>query len=186
MSRKKASNFSTFVESQNGAPVFVGMDVHKMDYHVAFRGGYGMVESFVTTADPKAFTRKLLDLGFSISMIAYEVDLTGFGLAQSLLEAHQRGVKVEAILDKSQKTARYTGATFLTNAGIPVFIDSAHSIAHNKIIVLDGETEITGSFNFTKAADEKNAENLLVVSSKELAALYLDNWKLHRSHAEKY
>jgi phosphatidylserine/phosphatidylglycerophosphate/cardiolipin synthase-like enzyme len=40
-------------------------------------------------------------------------------------------------------------------------------IAHNKIIIIDSETVITGSFNFTKAAEEKNAENLLIIKSNE-------------------
>jgi phosphatidylserine/phosphatidylglycerophosphate/cardiolipin synthase-like enzyme len=42
---------------------------------------------------------------------------------------------------------------------------------------------ITGSFNFTKAAEDKNAENLLIIRSKELARPYLDNWRRHRDHS---
>jgi len=45
---------------------------------------------------------------------------------------------------------------------------------------------ITGSFNFTKAAEEKNAENLLILKNKELAGIYLRNWEQHREHSEKY
>jgi phosphatidylserine/phosphatidylglycerophosphate/cardiolipin synthase-like enzyme len=48
-------------------------------------------------------------------------------------------------------------------------------------MIVDRETVITGSFNFTKAAEEKNAENLLTIKSKELAAIYIDNWKKHWS-----
>jgi len=90
------------------------------------------------------------------------------------------------ILDKSQKTEKYSSADFLAHAGIPVQIDAAHAIAHNKVMVIDGETVITGSFNFTKAAKERNAENLLVIRSKELAAKYLENWQLHAKHSERY
>lgn len=61
------------------------------------------------------------------------------------------------------------------NAGIPTYIDGSHAIAHNKIMIIDKSKIITGSFNFTKAAEEKNAENLLIISSKELAKVYLDN-----------
>jgi phosphatidylserine/phosphatidylglycerophosphate/cardiolipin synthase-like enzyme len=75
-------------------------------------------------------------------------------------------VSVEAILDKSQRTAKYTGATFLANNQIPTYIDAAHAIAHNKIMIIDKQTVITGSFNFTRAAVEKNAENLLIIKSK--------------------
>jgi len=72
------------------------------------------------------------------------------------------------------------------NAGIPTFIDDKHAIAHDKIMIIDRETVITGSFNFTKAAEEKNAENLLIIRNKDLAKTYLDNWMKHREHSEPY
>jgi phosphatidylserine/phosphatidylglycerophosphate/cardiolipin synthase-like enzyme len=108
---------------------------------------------------------------------------TSAPIAKALLKAHQRGVKVQAILDKSQKTQKYSSTSFLTNSGIPTFIDAKHAIAHNKIIIIDQAVVITGSFNFTKAAEEKNAENLLIIRSKELAAPYLENWRHHRDHS---
>ena len=97
-----------------------------------------------------------------------------------------RGVAVQAILDRSQKTEKYSEADFLAHAGIPTFIDSAHAIAHNKIMIIDGETVITGSFNFTTAAEEKNAENLLLLRDSKLATRYLVNWNEHRRHAKAY
>lgn len=111
---------------------------------------------------------------------------TSVPIAKALVDAHKRGIKVEAILDKSQKKARYTSATFLNNAGIPTHIDSKHAIAHNKIMIIDKEIVITGSFNFTKAAEEKNAENLLILKNKELANKYLVNWNKHREHSDSY
>ena len=109
---------------------------------------------------------------------------TSAPIAEALRKAHRRGVRVEVILDKSQKTRKYSSATFLENAGIPTFIDHRHAIAHNKIILVDRTVVITGSFNFTKAAEEKNAENLLIIRSKELARPYLENWRRHREHSE--
>jgi len=111
---------------------------------------------------------------------------TSAPIAKALVSAHKRGVKVEAILDKSQRKERYTSSTFIFNAGIPTFIDDKHAIAHNKIMIIDNEVVITGSFNFTKAAEEKNAENVLVIKSKELAKEYMDNWYKHKEHSEKY
>jgi len=93
---------------------------------------------------------------------------------------------VDVILDKSQSTQSYSSATFLDNAGIPTKIDAQHTIAHNKVMIIDGETVITGSFNFTKAAEEKNAENLLIIGDKELASLYVKNWQEHADHSEVY
>lgn len=109
---------------------------------------------------------------------------TSVSIAKALVDAHKRGIKVEAILDKSQKKERYTSATFLANSGIPTYIDSKHAIAHNKIMVIDKKTVITGSFNFTRAAEEKNAENVLIIKSKELASQYLMNWSEHKEHSE--
>jgi phosphatidylserine/phosphatidylglycerophosphate/cardiolipin synthase-like enzyme len=111
---------------------------------------------------------------------------TSAPIAKALLNAHKRGVKVQAILDKSQKTVKYSSATFLYNTGVPTFIDARHAIAHNKIMIIDRETVITGSFNFTKAAEDKNAENLLVIKNKEIAKAYLENWSRHKEHADKY
>jgi phosphatidylserine/phosphatidylglycerophosphate/cardiolipin synthase-like enzyme len=104
-------------------------------------------------------------------------------IAKALLKAHKRGINVAVILDKSQKTQKYSSVTFFANAGIPTYIDARHAIAHNKIIIIDRAVVITGSFNFTKAAEEKNAENLLIIRSKELAKPYLENWQRHREHS---
>jgi len=111
---------------------------------------------------------------------------TSAPIAKALVDAHKRGVKVQAILDKSQRSEKYTSATFLRNAGIPTFIDSKHAIAHNKVMIIDREIVITGSFNFTKAAEDKNAENVLIIKNKELAKIYMDNWYRHRDHSEEY
>ena len=108
---------------------------------------------------------------------------TSAPIAKALTKAHRRGVKVQAILDKSQKTQKYSSASFLANSGIPTYIDDRHAIAHNKIILIDRTVVITGSFNFTKAAEEKNAENLLIIRSQALAKPYLENWQRHRDHS---
>ena len=65
-------------------------------------------------------------------------------------------------------------------------IDANHAIAHNKVIVIDGETVVTGSFNFTKAAQEKNAENVLIIRDPAVAAQYAQNWETHRQHSQPY
>jgi len=111
---------------------------------------------------------------------------TSAPIAKALVSAHKKGVKIQAILDKSQRAEKYTSATFLTNTGIPTFIDDKHAIAHNKIMIIDRETVITGSFNFTKAAEEKNAENVVIIKDKSLAKVYLENWEKHREHSEPY
>jgi phosphatidylserine/phosphatidylglycerophosphate/cardiolipin synthase-like enzyme len=109
------------------------------------------------------------------SILVQAYSFTSAPIAKALLDAHKRGVRVDVILDSSNRTDKYSAADFLANQGVPTKIDAAHAIAHNKIIIIDGETVITGSFNFTKAAQEKNAENVLIIRDKALAALYTQN-----------
>ena len=120
------------------------------------------------------------------TVLVQAYSFTSAPIAKALIQAHKRGVDVRIILDKSQRTQRYSSADLVANAGIPTLIDPAHAIAHNKIMIIDGRTVITGSFNFTKAAEEKNAENLLVIQDSKLASRYTKNWQVHASHSEKY
>ena len=112
--------------------------------------------------------------------------LTSAPIAKALLDAHKYGVKVEILLDKSQKTDRLSSADFLARAGIPTRMDTAHAAAHNEVIIIDGEIVITGSFPFTRAAEEQNAENLLIIRNRAMAETYIKNWLEHSRHSEPY
>ena len=104
-------------------------------------------------------------------------------IAQALIRAHKRGVKISAVLDKSNRGRKYSAATFLKNMGIPVYIDANHAIAHNKIMIIDNRVVITGSFNFTKAAENKNAENILILDDlPDLTRAYQENFQNHLRH----
>ncbi len=107
-------------------------------------------------------------------------------IVNDLANAHTRGVSIQFIFDKSQMTARRSVAAYTFGAGIPTFTDRAHVIAHNKVMIIDKLMVITGSFNFTKAAEEGNAENLLIVRFSALAQLYGANWKQHQRHSDEY
>ena len=121
----------------------------------------------------------------TIKVQAYS--FTNTDIAKALVDAAKRGVTVRVVLDKSQETEKYTSATFLANAGVPVRIDDDFAIAHSKIMILDDENIVTGSFNFTKAAEERNAENVLVIrGNKELAKLYMQNWQWRWDASEAY
>jgi phosphatidylserine/phosphatidylglycerophosphate/cardiolipin synthase-like enzyme len=101
-------------------------------------------------------------------------------IAQALVAAKKRGVDVEAILDK---TDRGSAVDIMVDGGIPTYMDPMHPIAHNKVIVIDGQTVLTGSFNFTPSAENRNAENLLVVRDPPIAAKYAANWQTHFKHS---
>jgi hypothetical protein len=101
-------------------------------------------------------------------------------IANALVAAKRRGVDVEAILDK---TDRGPAVEIIADGGIPTYMDPVHAIAHNKVIVIDGQTVLTGSFNFTSSAEDRNAENLLVVRDPPIAAKYAANWQTHLQHS---
>jgi len=108
-------------------------------------------------------------------------------IARALIQAKKRGVRIIAVLDKSNRTRKYSAATFLHNMEIPVFIDDKHAIAHNKIMIIDNRVVITGSFNFTAAAENKNAENLLILEDMpDLTRTYRDNFQHHLRHSAPY
>jgi len=108
-------------------------------------------------------------------------------IANALVAAKKRGVHVEVILDKSQEKMTYGRFRVLRRAGIGVYFDREHSTANNKIILIDDRTIITGSYNFTKAAEEKNAENVLIIKGDaDLFERYLENYQRHRAHSKRY
>jgi phospholipase D len=110
----------------------------------------------------------------SIYVQAYGI--TSTEIVDELIYAHARGVKVRVLLDKSNLQDRYSKMKLLQEAGIDVSIDKVTGIAHNKVIIIDLQKVITGSFNFTKSADSRNTENVIMVNDKEIAGRYLQNW----------
>jgi len=110
----------------------------------------------------------------SIYVQAYS--FTSKPIATALIAAHARGINVEVILDKSMRKGRASLLPYLISNKIPTWIDYKVSIAHNKVMIIDNQTVITGSFNFTKAAQYKNAENLLIIHDSNLAKSYMQNW----------
>ena len=112
---------------------------------------------------------------------------TSAPLRNALIKAQKRGINVEVILDKGeQKKQQYKTAKTLSKGGVAVYIDDKHENAHNKIMIIDRETVITGSFNYTYPAESRNAENILSIKSADLAKVYTDNWLSHRQHSRKY
>src|SRR5204863_1409833 len=107
-------------------------------------------------------------------------------IVKALMDAHDRGVDVELLFDKSNETELRSDMPRCIEKGMKVMVDAEHAIAHNKVMIIDQKTVVTGSFNFTRQAEHSNAENLLVIPSKELAAKYLENWQRHAEHSEPY
>jgi phosphatidylserine/phosphatidylglycerophosphate/cardiolipin synthase-like enzyme len=125
--------------------------------------------------------------GAKSELLVQAYGLTSAPIIQALGRAKERGVDAKVILDRINEQKRYTAATYLKNHGIDVLIDDAVVIAHNKVMVIDRRNVITGSFNFTRAAHAKNAENVLLITDDlVLAKAYAANWERRATAARRY
>ena len=118
----------------------------------------------------------------SIYVQAY--GFTSGEITKALINAHNRGVEVKVLLDKSNIGAKYSKMRDLRASGIEVDIDNVSGIAHNKIIIIDKQKVITGSFNFTTSADIRNTENVIIVNNSEIAKQYIQNWLARKEYSE--
>lgn len=107
---------------------------------------------------------------------------TSAPIATALTQAAARGVDVCVILDHLQSAGRGSQLAALRAAAVPVRVDAKHPIMHDKVIAIDGETVLTGSYNFSAQA-HRNAENLLTVESPAITRRYLDDWERHAAHS---
>ncbi|NMG28463.1 phospholipase D family protein [Aromatoleum evansii] len=151
----------------------------------------GSVEVAFSPADrPEALLIDVIDdARKTLHVQAYA--FTSKPIAHALIGAHRRGVRVEVLADaKMNKRGKGNVLPDLLAAGIPVSLETRFAAAHNKVMIADAEGPacalVTGSFNFTKSAVKRNAENLLVLRDNcTLTQIYLDNWRRHRADATR-
>ena len=98
--------------------------------------------------------------------------ITDQRIADAMIRAEERGVAVRVITDASQSdtSSQKTLLATLKAAGIPVKINSHSGIMHLKVTIADGDIVTTGSFNYTKAAENTNDEVFVVLSDETAAA----------------
>ena len=125
--------------------------------------------------------RQIAKAKSSIHVQAY--GLTSTSIIHQLKAAQRRGVSVNILLDGGNLSNNKSIYQEFKSSSIHVVLDKLPGIAHNKVIIIDKLKTITGSFNFTNAADTKNAENVLLIEDREIAARYLTNWKNRKSIA---
>ncbi len=117
---------------------------------------------------------------------------TSGAIAGELIAAKRRGIDVRVTADVNE-TERIPTSRIpdLARAGIPVWIETRYAAAHNKTMVIDAGTAtpvvITGSYNWTVAAQKRNSENVLIISgAADLARSYKANWERQRAEAQDY
>ncbi len=117
---------------------------------------------------------------------------TSRALANALIAAKRRGVDVQVLADREQTFGgEASRIPDLVLAGIPVALEVRYQSAHNKVMVMDAGTAdaavIMGSYNWTYAAQNKNAENVLILRhNPDIANAYASNWRRHYAEALSY
>ena len=153
--------------------------------------GTGTIEyAFTPGGDAAGLIVRAID-GARSQILVQAFSFTHAGISGALIRAERRGLDVQVIADREQiDLIDHNVIPQLIEAGVPVFTDAEHAAAHNKVMVIDAGAKapvlITGSFNFTHAAQFRNAENLLVFrGNHELTRAYLDDWMRHLKHSTR-
>lgn len=111
----------------------------------------------------------------SINIMMYS--LTSDELARAIVKAHNKGVKVRILLDKTQSRGNESKSDYLVNHDIDVRIEHQKGIMHLKVAIIDDSIAITGSYNWTSNAELMNQENMLVIDTPEIVQRYQERFK---------
>lgn len=162
------------------SPVYARAE-HKANVEVAF-----------TPADDVAgmIVARIGQARQSVRMQAYL--FTDRRIANALLAARKRGVEVELIGDAAQRdSGGLPHLKALARAGVRVYLNGSHAAAHDKIVIVDGDSAaaavITGSYNFTRAAQARNAENVVVISgNRAVTDRFVENFARQRNRSDPW
>ena len=110
------------------------------------------------------------------TILVHAYAFTSLKIADALIEAKNRGIDVKILVDRSQIKSKGSQVKRVLDKGIPIYIDVVPGIAHNKVIIIDNSYVLTGSFNWSNAAEYRNAENLLLIRDSHVNNLYKENW----------
>ena len=111
----------------------------------------------------------------SIHFMAFS--FTHDGIAQAMLDRAAAGVEVGGVFEKTQAASGHSEYERLRAAGLSVYFDGNPRNMHHKVIVIDGEIVVVGSFNFSESADKSNDENVLIIYNRSVAARFEEEYQ---------
>lgn len=158
----------------------------------ATMAGTGTVEVAFTPNDP-IDARIVATIGAAereVLVLAYS--FTQPKISRALAAAHARGLRVEIVADRGQTLELPQSAVpALARDGVPVWLDGNFGAAHNKVVIVDADgphaTTITGSYNFTVAAQRKNAENVVILrDNADIAQAYRAYFRRLQAKAQRW
>ena len=143
------------------------------------------VQVYFTPQDPctDLIVAHILSAKALILVQAYVI--TSYEIANALIKAHRNRIKVQVLIDKDAQHTKGSKVGLLLQHGIPVIIDKTVGCAHNKIMIIDDTHVITGSFNWTHSAQTRNAENLEIITGKEINRQFKNNWYIRAAAGKR-
>lgn len=144
------------------------------------------VEVYFSPDDHVAKRIALLLRGAQKSIYFMAYSFTADDFAEILRQKATDGLQIGGVMDGNMVQSN-AGNEYdnLNKAGLPVFIDGNPGLMHHKVFIIDGETVITGSYNFTSSAERTNDENVVILHDKKIASVYLDEYQRVLAEAQK-
>ena len=102
--------------------------------------------------------------------------LSSRNIAQALVKAQENNVQVRIVLDQGQEIESASKSGYLIKHGFQIRYHLGFGLMHNKFAIIDGKSLITGSFNWTLTAEERNEENLLIITDEETIEKYKERF----------
>ena len=102
--------------------------------------------------------------------------LSSRDIAQALVRASENNVRVRIVLDQGQEIESASKSGYLVKHALEVRYHLGFGLMHNKFAIIDGKSLITGSFNWTLTAEEKNEENLLMITDEGTIEKYKERF----------
>ena len=144
------------------------------DVSIIFAPEADEISALVAEIEGAAQSIRFMTFVFSLDELA----------AAMLSQAASRDVTVEGVFEDRNSTASWSQLPALHCAGAAVRQDGNRYVLHHKVIIIDDHTVITGSFNFSRSAERKNDENIVIVRNAAIAELYLQEWRRIWASAE--
>jgi len=144
------------------------------------------VETYFSPDDGVAeqILKELQDAKKSIYFMAFS--FTEDELGAVIREKAAEGLKVEGVMDAEQvKSNIGTEYVPFVQNQMDVYIDGNEGQMHHKTIIIDGKIVITGSYNFSRSAETRNDENVVIIYSKKIARLFMKEFEKIYAQAQK-
>ncbi len=141
------------------------------------------IENYFAPEDG-ATARIISEISLAKKEIRFMVySFTDRAIAGALMNKKGQGLVVEGIFNRDQMKDENSVCRSLAEGGIPVYFSKKRTL-HHKVMIIDSSVVITGSFNFTKSANTKNDENILIIRNPEIARAYLEEYERVREKSE--